>query len=178
MAEAITIARPYAEAIFRLARESDSLSVWSEMLNVISVVVSNDQIASLKNDPRMPRQKLYEIIVGSCSDKLNKEAKNLIDMMIENKRLHIIPQLKILYELLRAQHENVLEAKIISAFPLKSDQQEKLVSALRTKFRRKVNVICTVDADLIGGVKIEIGDQVIDSSISGKLAAMTAALKS
>lgn len=178
MAEAITIARPYAEAIFRLAKDGKCLPKWSEMLSVISLVVSNDQIASLMADPRVPHNKLYEIIVGSCADKLNKEAKNLIAVMMENKRLQIFPQLQIHYEHLKTRHESVLKAKIISAFPLQSDQQEKLVSALQAKFKCQVDVICVVDADLIGGVKIEIGDQVIDGSISGKLAAMTAALKS
>ncbi|MDT8363088.1 MAG: F0F1 ATP synthase subunit delta [Nitrosomonas sp.] len=178
MAEAITIARPYAEAVFRLAKERQNLSSWSEMLNLISSVVSDKQISALLDNPRVPRHKLYEIIVGSCSDGLSEEGKNLVAIMIENKRLQILPQLKILYEHLKTQHENALEAKIISAFPLNSGQQEKLVSALRIKFKRKVDVTCTVDAELIGGVKIEIGDQVIDSSVSGKLAAMTAALKS
>ena len=178
MAEAITIARPYAEAIFKLAKEEKKLSAWSEMLDVISSIISDKQINALLDNPRVPTHKLCEIIIESCSDKLNEEAKNLVTIMVDNKRLQILPQLKALYEHLKTQHENVLEAKIISAFPLKPNQQEKLVSVLRTKFQREVNVICVVDADLIGGVKIEIGDQVIDSSVSGKLAAMTAALKS
>jgi len=178
MAEAITIARPYAEAIFKLAKEGKKLSAWSEILGVISEILSDKQINALLNNPRVPADKLCEIIVESYSAKLSKEAKNLIGVMVDNKRLQIFPQLKALYEHLRTQYENVLEARIISAFPLKSDQQEKLVSILRTKFQREVNVTSVVDADLIGGVKIEIGDQVIDSSVSGKLAAMTAALKS
>ncbi len=178
MAEAITIARPYAEAVFKLAREEKELSVWSEMLDVILLVISDKQISAILNNPRIPADKLSEVIIDSCSGSLNKQAKNLITVMADNKRLQIFPQLKALYEQLRARHENILEAKIISAFPLKPDQEEKLVSVLRTKFQRKVNVISAVDADLIGGVKIEIGDQVIDSSVSGKLAAMTAVLKS
>lgn len=178
MAEAITIARPYAEAIFKLAKKENKLSVWSEMLDVISVVLSDKQINALLNNPRVPAQKLCEIIIELCSKKLDIQAKNLIGVMVNNKRLQVLPQLKVLYEHLRTQYENVIEAKIISAFPLKPDQQEKLVTALRNKFQRKVNVTSVVDSDLIGGVKIEIGDQVIDSSVLGKLAAMTAALKS
>ncbi len=178
MAEAITIARPYAEAVFKLAREEEKLSVWSEMLDVILLVISDKQISAILNNPLIPAYKLSEVIIDSCSDSLNKQAKNLITVMVDNKRLQIFPQLKALYEQLRTQHENILEAKIISAFPLKPDQEERLVSALRIKFKRKVNVTSAVDADLIGGVKIEIGDQVIDSSVSGKLAAMTAVLKS
>ncbi len=178
MAEAITIARPYAEAVFKLAKEEKKLSVWSEMLDVILLVISDKQISAILNNPLIPAHKLSEIIIDSCADSLNKQAKNLITVMVDNKRLQIFPQLKALYEQLRTQHENILEAKIISAFPLKPDQEERLVSALRAKFQRKVNVTSAVDADLIGGVKIEIGDQVIDSSVSGKLAAMTAVLKS
>lgn len=180
MAEAITIARPYAEAIFKLAKEKTQLSTWSEMLDAIADVVSDKQISALLGNPLVPAEKLCEIVIESCSkkSKLNKEAENLISVMVSNKRLQILPQLKTLYEHLRARYESILEARIISAFPLEPEQQEKLVSLLQTKFEHKINVTSVVDADLIGGVKIEIGDQVIDSSVSGKLAAMTAALKS
>lgn len=103
MAEAITIARPYAEAVFKLAREEKELSVWSEMLDVILLVISDKQISAILNNPRIPADKLSEVIIDSCSGSLNKQAKNLITVMADNKRLQIFPQLKALYEQLRAR---------------------------------------------------------------------------
>jgi F-type H+-transporting ATPase subunit delta len=174
MAEAITIARPYAEAVFKLARKSNSLSSWSEMLKLITAIVSEKQVKALIGNPQVPLQKLREIILGICDGKLSNEGKHLVSLLIENNRLSILPQLSDLYDQLKAQHESVLEARIISAFPLDADQLQKLISVLETKFQRKVSV----NGELIGGVRIEIGDQVIDSSVYGKLEAMAAALKS
>lgn len=178
MAEAITIARPYAEAIFKLAQGHGSLSSWSEMLGLVSSVIRESQVSALIGNPQIPSVKLREIIFSICGKKLGEDGQRLISLLIENGRLLMLPQISELYEQLKAQHESVLEAKIVSAFPLESHQLEKLVSVLEAKFRHKVKAQVSVDSGLIGGVKIEIGDQVIDSSVSGKLEAMAAALKS
>lgn len=178
MAEAITIARPYAEAIFKLAEGGRALSSWSEILEFTSAVVQEPQVNALIGNPQIPSTKLREIIFDICGKRLGEDGKRLISLLIENGRLLILPQISELYERLKAQYESVLEAKIVSAFPLESRQLEKLVSVLEAKFKRKVKAQVSVDNNLIGGVKIEIGDQVIDSSVSGKLEAMAAALKS
>jgi len=178
MAEAITIARPYAEAIFKIAQGDGSLSSWSGKLGFVSSVIQESQISALIGNPQIPVVKLREIIFSICDKKLEEDGKRLISLLIENGRLSVLPQISVLYEQLKAQHESVLEAKVVSAFPLESHQLEKLVSILEAKFQRKVKPQVSVNRELIGGVKIEIGDQVIDSSVSGKLEAMAAALKS
>lgn len=178
MAEAITVARPYAEAVFKLAQEKGTLSLWSELLQLVTAVVSQEQIKALIDNPQISAGKLREIILDICGKKLSGEGERLVSLLIENGRLNILPQLRDLYDRLRAQHESVLEAKIISAFSLKPTQVDELVSVLEEKFQRKVNAQVSVNNELIGGVKIGIGDQVIDSSIYGKLEAMAAALKS
>lgn len=178
MAEAITIARPYAEAVFKLARDSGTLSSWSEMLGLIQAVVSEKQVNALIGNPQISSGKLREIILGICDKRLSEEGRHLVSLLIENDRLDVLPQLSELFDQLKAQYESVLDAEIISAFPLDTAQLKKLVSVLEAKFRRKVNARVRVDDNLIGGVRIEIGDQVIDSSVYGKLEEMAAALKS
>lgn len=177
MAEAITIARPYAEAVFRLAQGSGSLSLWSEILGIVSSVIQESQVNALIGNPQIPSIKLREIVFSICGKELNEDGRRLISLLIENGRLLVLPQISELYEQLKAQHESVLEAEIVSAFPLESYQLEKLISVLEAKFQHKVKAQVSVDSGLIGGVKIEIGDQVIDSSVSGKLEAMAATLK-
>lgn len=178
MAEEITIARPYAEAVFKLAKEKNTLSSWSDMLKVIAEVTSVKQIQTLVTNPSIATDKLSEIILEICGDKLDNEGRNLVTLLIENNRLEVLPQLSGLYELLKAQYEGILEANIISAYAISDDQLEKLVSVLENKFKCKIKAEVNIDPELIGGVKIVIGDEVIDSSVRGKLETMSVALKS
>lgn len=178
MAEQITIARPYAEAVFKLAKEKNALSAWSEMLNVISGVTSIQQIQALVSNPGITTDKLLKIILEICGNKLNEEGKNLVALLIENNRVDVLPQLSDLYEQLKAQHEGVLEANIVSAYDISDKQLEKLVSVLENKFKCKIKAKVNIDSELIGGVKVVIGDEVIDSSVRGKLETMSVALKS
>lgn len=178
MAEDITIARPYAEAVFKLAKEKNTLSTWSEMLKVISEVASVEQLKSLVTNPNITADKLTEIILEICGDKLNNEGKNLVSILIENNRMEVLPQLSDLYEQLKAQYEGILEANIISAYEISETQKEKLVSVLENKFKCKIKASVNIDPELIGGVKVVIGDEVIDSSVRGKLETMSVALKS
>ncbi|MCC6915946.1 F0F1 ATP synthase subunit delta [Nitrosomonas sp.] len=178
MAEAITIARPYAEAVFKLARESGSLFSWSETLDTVNSIVQEPQIKGLINNPQISAAKLCEIILSVGSKKISDDGKRLVSLLIDNRRLLVLPQICDLFEQFKAQHEGVLEAEIESAFPLDSDQVAKLVSILEAKFQRKVKADISVKSELIGGIRVKIGDQIIDSSVHGKLEAMATALKS
>lgn len=178
MAESVTIARPYAEAVFKIAKEKNNLSQWSEMLSNAAQITAIASIQELISNPNVSATKLKEIIFSIGGTKLNDEVKNLLSILIDNDRVTVIPKLVEMYEQLRANHEGVLEANVISAFAISDKQLDKLVAALENKFKRKVKAKVSIDQELIGGVKIEIGDEVIDSSISGKLEAMSIALKS
>lgn len=178
MAEAITIARPYAEAVFKLAKERNALLAWSEMLELIAAVATDKQIKALIGNPQIPLKTLRDIICGACNGGLNKEGKQFVGLLIENKRLSVLDQIVNLFEEFKAKHESSLEARIRSAFSLNESQLDKLISVLENRFQRKINAQVDVDTGLIGGVKIEIGDQVIDCSVYGRLEAMAAALKS
>ena len=178
MAEAITVARPYAEAVFRLALENKGLSQWSKILQIAAEIAEDAQIKMLIGNPIVPATQLSELILEIGGKKFTPEARNFIKLMVENKRVFVLPQVRDLFEQLKAQNEGVLEAKIITAFKLESDQLDNLVADLEKKFNRKVEAQVSVDPEIIGGVKVEIGDEIFDASVRGRLEAMTIALKS
>ncbi|MBX3617204.1 F0F1 ATP synthase subunit delta [Nitrosomonas sp.] len=178
MAEAITVARPYAEAVFRFALENKALSQWSKILQIAAEIAEDDQIKLLIGNPLVPVEQLSELFLEIGGKKFTPEARNFIRLIIENKRILVMPQVRDLFEQLKAQHEGVLDAKIITAFKLESGQLSDLVADLEKKFNRKVEAQVSVDPEIIGGVKVEIGDEIFDASIRGKLEAMTIALKS
>jgi len=176
MAELVTIARPYAEAAFRHARETRNLGAWSEMLALIEAVVVDPQVAERIGDPNMDDRALESMILGILGDRLDGQGRNLLQVLIENSRLDIVPQVRALFEELRREHEGIVEARIISAMPLTDEQTRQLVSALEIKHGRKVRAQVEVDPELIGGARIVVGDKVIDATVRGRLDAMAAAL--
>ncbi len=178
MAEAITVARPYAEAVFKLAIAEKSLTQWSKILKLAAEISENERIKLLIGNPLVSVRQLSDLILEIGGRKFTQEARNLITLMIENKRVLVLPQVSQLFEQLKAQHEGALEAQVTSAFELESDQLSKLISELEQKFKRKIDAKVTVNSDLIGGIKVEIGDEVLDASVRGKLEAMAIALKS
>lgn len=178
MAEAITVARPYAEAVYKLAVAGKNLSLWSKTLKLAAEIAENEHIKALVGHPLVSVKQLSDLMLEIGGRKFNEEARNLIMLVIENKRVGVLPQVSQLFEQLKAQYEGVLEAKIVSAFKLESSQLSKLVEELEQKFKRKIEANVSVDSDLIGGIKVEIGDEILDASVRGKLEAMAIALKS
>ena len=178
MAEATTIARPYAEAVYKLAIKNQSLATWSETLRYLAAVANNEQISALDGNPSVSIKQLSNLFVSICGNKLNDESRNFVLLMIENGRVGILPQVSESFEQLKAQHDGVLDARIVSAFAMNDGQLSKLMASLEKKFERKIEATVSVDPELIGGVKVEIGDEILDTSVRGKLEAMAIALKS
>lgn len=176
MAEAVTIARPYAEAVFKLARERDTLAQWSRMLVLLELVVNNEQVARCIGDPNFTSQQLEDLLLGICGQQLDGAGRNFVQVLLHNGRLGVVTEIKALYEDLKREHEGVLEVQIHSAFALDDEQKNRLVHQLESKYSRKVSANVSVDPQLIGGVKIVVGDKVLDATVRGKLDAMTAAL--
>ena len=176
MAEITTIARPYAEAAFRLAREQQSFGKWSEMLRFIDLVVRDESVARCISDPNVSGQQLEQLVLGVGGEQLDGAGRNFVQVLISNDRLAVVPAIVELFEQLRREHEGVLEAQIYSAFAIDAAQVDLLVKKLEAKYQRKVRAEVSVDAQLIGGVKIVIGDKVFDATVRSKLDAMSAAL--
>jgi F-type H+-transporting ATPase subunit delta len=177
MAESLTIARPYAEALFRLGDQQGALAAWSEGLAGMAQVADNPVMRGLFDNPRITREQLVDLFVAACPG-LSEEARNLVGLLVENNRLPLLPQVRTLFEEFKRDREGVLEAQIVSAFPMDDDQKTALVAGLERKLKRRVQASVVVDPELIGGVQIVVGDQVIDGSVRARLAAMSAALKS
>ncbi len=176
MAEPVTIARPYAEAAFKLAREQNALSAWSDALELISAVAADAQVAALIDTPQVNAAQLEGVIIGAIGKHLTGEARNFVQVLAQNRRLGVIGQIRESYEALRREHEGTMEATVVSALPVDDALLKPLVSALEKKYGRRITARVELDPQLIGGLKIMVGDKVIDATVRGRLDAMAAAL--
>jgi len=176
MAENVTIARPYADAAFELARGAGALGPWSDALDRLAAVAADSTMRACINDPKLSADQLVKLVVD-VSGTLSAEQQNFIRVLVDNERLQVLPEIRDLFVSLKNEHEGVLEAEIASAFPLDDATLASLKADLEARFKAKLNVQVHIDPQLIGGVRIAVGDEVIDASVRGKLANMAAALK-
>ncbi len=176
MAELTTIARPYAEAVAGLAKDGDTWAAWSDMLNLLAAVAADAAMAELAANPAISGDKVQEIILAVCGDGLNAEGVNFARLLVEGKRLAALPEIVRLYEEAKSAQEGQLEARIVTAYEMSPVQMQGLVAALEKKFGQKINAAQEVDANLIGGVLITVGDEVLDASVRGKLADLAVTL--
>ena len=177
MAEPSTVARPYAEAAFKLADEAGALAKWSEMLGALALVADDKRVQAAIGDPNLTDAQVAGLFIGILSGKLNAEAENFVRVLAQNNRLQLLAEMRQQFEALKNEREGVVEADVQSAFELSQAQLADLVQRLEKKTGRKVRARVHVDKDLIGGVKIVLGDKVIDGSARAQLAALETALK-
>ena len=176
MAESLTIARPYAEAAFKLARELNALPSWSEALARLAVVAGTEVARELVGNPRLSTAQVAGLIADAAGQ-LTAEQANFVRVLADNERLAVLPEIATAFEALRNAHEGVLDAHIGSAYPLTDAQVDDIVATLAQKYGKRVKASVSVEPDLIGGVSIRIGDEVIDASVRGKLAQVANAMK-
>ncbi|MGQ0442551.1 MAG: F0F1 ATP synthase subunit delta [Methylophilaceae bacterium] len=169
MAEISTIARPYAVAAYKLGKEQKALAKWSDMLGFATQVANDTKMQAYINDPKVVASDLQATFLKVCGDKLNENAQNLIKVLVEYGRLSILPAITDAFEELKAQDEGVLEAQIIAATKLSAAETKDLVKRLEQKFGKKIEATVSVDAEIIGGIKIIVGDTVIDASVKNQL---------
>lgn len=177
MAENVTIARPYADAAFELAKGADALGPWSEVLAKLAAIVADPSMKECIGDPNLTDDKLYGLIAGVAGEGLSQDQQNFVRLLVENERLKVLPEIRDLFVRLKNDHEGVKEAVISSAFPIDDALLATMKSDLEARFKSRLNVKVSLDPALIGGVRIAVGDDVIDTSVRGKLANMAAALK-
>lgn len=177
MAEPNTIARPYADAAFRLADAHGKLAEWSAALANLAAVAADVRIRVAVGDPNLPAAKLAGLFIAVLSGRLSGEAENFVRVLAENGRMDVLPEIRAQFEALKNEREGVLEAEVVSAFELDQAQLADLVARLERKTGRKVKAKVSVDRDLIGGVKVVLGDKVIDGSARAQLGALENALK-
>lgn len=175
MAQAITLARPYARAAFELAHASGTLAAWSQALAFAAAVAQDARVAALGNDPRVQPAQLVALHLPAGMPADAPFAQFLAEMA-ENRRMALLPEVAALYEQYRRESESQLLVKVTSAMALDAVQAEQLKASLKRRFKREIELETSVDASLLAGVVIDAGSEVIDGSARGRLERLSGAL--
>jgi F-type H+-transporting ATPase subunit delta len=177
MAELATVARPYAEAAFQLARDEQALPKWSEMLRFAATIIADPHVATALDNPRLDAAAKESLLLSIGGDRFDEPARNFIRVLVESERVTLLPQIAAMFETLKNDAEATAKATIESAFELDAAQLSALTAALEKRFGRKIETTVTVNPELIGGARVTVGDSVLDGSVQAKLAAMHAQLR-
>ena len=179
MAELATIARPYAEALFRVAKDGaskTSLHSWADLVSEMAQVAAHPDMQALSRNPNVSDQQIADTLLAAVKSPVIDEAKNFIAMLVENGRVTLLPEIGAQFLALKNAAEGAADADITSAFDISAAQVSELVKTLEQRFGRKLNPSVTVDNALIGGVRVVVGDEVLDTSVRAKLQQMQVAL--
>jgi F-type H+-transporting ATPase subunit delta len=175
MAELATVARPYAEALFRVAQNGD-MAAWSNLVAELANIGANPDVQAFAQKPNVTQAQLADVIASLVKSPLSPEANNFIAMLAENGRVALLPEIGVQFHVLKNAMAGAADAHIDSAYPISDDQLAQLVATLEKKFGRKLNPTVTVDPSLIGGVRVVVGDEVLDTSVRARLQQMHVAL--
>jgi F-type H+-transporting ATPase subunit delta len=176
MAEAISVARPYAIAVFDEASKLGDLKSWSALLLTAADAVGNPEVRSLISNPRVPRVQLEVLMLALCGDKLSALQNNFIRLLVENQRLILLPEIAAMFESMRAEAEKSIDVMVTSAFDLDEVQKQKISIAMKKRMGREIRLSCETDRELLGGIIIRAGDKVIDGSARTNLSELATAL--
>ncbi len=174
MSDFETVARPYARALFELAREEDRLGYWSELLGAAAAVVANDSMQQLIASPSMEEEQIAELLAGILGGieglpEPDRQLRNLFALLAENGRMAALPAIARRFEELKHEAEGTVDVQLRSARELSDEQRQELVQRLEKRFGKAVNLSVDIDPSLLAGVIIKAGDLVIDSSARGRL---------
>ncbi len=176
MAELMTIARPYAEAVFALALEEKKMDEWSEQMANLATIASDEAMQEMLSSPAFSADQIVSVFEDVMGDNLTAGGKNLLAMMAENKRLAALSSVSEMFESLKAAEEKKVRATVISARKVTAEQKKKLSAALNAKFDAEVEIEYEVEKDLISGIKIKVGDWAVDGSAVSQLNKLGAAI--
>lgn len=179
MAEHATIARPYAEALFRVAKSGNDaakLTAWSSLVAEMALVASNADVKALAHNPKITASQTAEIFLSLLRSPVNDEAKNFVTTLTDYDRLALLPEIAEQFHALVNADAGAADVEIVSAFEMSAQQINELAATLEKKFGRKLHPSVKIDTSLIGGVRIVVGDQVLDTSVRAKLQQMQVAL--
>ena len=177
MAELATVARPYAEAAFEIARDANALAPWSETLRFAAQVVSDPRVAEALDNPRLDTAARESLLLSIGGDRFGGEVRNFVRVLVEAERVGLLPQISAMFDRLKNEAEAVATATIESAFELSPAQVEELKAALEKRFGKRIEATVTINPKLIGGARITVGDAVLDGSVQAKLEAMRTTLR-
>ncbi|HEY8358868.1 MAG TPA: F0F1 ATP synthase subunit delta [Ramlibacter sp.] len=174
MAELATIARPYAEALFQSSR--GDVSGTSQWLDALASVAGNDQLLQFAGNPKVGSQQVYDLVSEVARVQLPENGKNFLRMIIENGRLAALPEVAQQFRAMKNAQGGTSDAVVYSAFPIAADALGNVAQALEKRFGRKLNLTVQEDPSLIGGIRVVVGDEVLDTSVKARLEQMKVAL--
>lgn len=176
MSEAITAARPYAQAAFDEAQKLGDLKGWSEVLQAGALAIGNPEVSVIIASPRATHKQVEGLMLALCGTQAGSMQANFIKLLVENRRLELLPEIAALYEVLRAEAEKSVDVTVTSAFELNEAQKQKITDSLKKRLGHEIKLDCAVDGALLGGIVIRAGDKVIDGSARTRLTELANAL--
>ncbi|MFB6259982.1 MAG: F0F1 ATP synthase subunit delta [Thiohalorhabdaceae bacterium] len=177
MADANTLARPYAEAIFELAKDHGTFQEWEETLALLAAISSDDRMEKLLTNPRISQERKEQVFREVAGDRLGTEATRLLDTLFANDRVAVLPEIHGIYQDMRRSAEGEVHAVVTAAQALSAEQEKAIADRLEKRLGQKVTVESQVDESLMAGLVIRAGDLVIDGSVRGGLEQLRNQLK-
>lgn len=172
MQELTTLARPYAVAAYKRAKETNTTDRWSEQLGFLTELLDQTPLAKVARHPKINKESLASVVLEECGYGMEPEMKNFVRLLVDNRRLDLVRQISDLFRQYKADDEGYVEVEVRSAFAMDEVEQIKLATSLGNVFRKKTYLNITVDSSLIGGIHIRAGDRVIDYSVRGQIQRM------
>ncbi len=176
MSELATLARPYAAAAFKRAKETQATDKWSHSLAFMAAAISDEKILALVGNPKVSKDRLYDFLLDLCQGQLDLESTNFLRLLVQNNRLVLLPHIARLFEAHKSEDEGCINVEVFTAFAFSEDAEKTFAEKLEKTLSKKVRMNVTVDKTLIGGVLVRAGDRVIDRSVRGQLQHMQKAL--
>ncbi|UOA09716.1 F0F1 ATP synthase subunit delta [Methylobacter sp. S3L5C] len=177
MSELATLARPYAAAVFKRAKETDATANWSQSLAFMSAVLKNEDITVVADNPKVSKDRLLALILDICHEYLNEENENFLKLLAHNNRLGLLPSIVKIFEAYKAEDEGYVEVDVLTAYALSKEAKQNFAVTLEKTLGKKIHMNVALDKSLIGGFLVRAGDRVIDGSIRGRLQHMQKALQ-
>jgi len=175
MAELATIARPYAEALYQVAQKHD-VKAWSQQLDALALVAGDAELRQFADSPKATVEQVFAVTTAAANQQLADGVQNFLREMIANGRLAALPAVVEQFHALANAAAGVADAMIFSAYPIEPAQLAEVVASLEKRFGRKLEAHVTLEPELIGGIRVVVGDEVLDTSVKARLERMKVAL--
>jgi F-type H+-transporting ATPase subunit delta len=175
MAELATLARPYAEALFKAVSVSEAQSA-STQLGELAQVAGDDQLKAFADSPRATVEQVFDVATAATRSELSPQVMNLLRVVIENGRILALPEIAAQFKALVSAQSGSSDAVVHSAYPIADDELSSVTASLERRFGRKLNARVVIDPELIGGIRVVVGDEVLDTSVKARLEQMKVAL--
>lgn len=175
MAELATVARPYAEALYKVALHAD-VAAWGQQIAALAEVARNHELRQFADNPKVAAEQVYDVIASAVKQPLAAGVQNFLRTVIENGRLAALPAVAEQFHSLANAASGVSDATVYSAFPIEPAQLADVVASLERRFGRKLTPTVVLEPELIGGIRVVVGDEVLDTSVRARLERMKVAL--